>query len=337
MAQEDLKQRRAKVLQSKTAVKRPSNRYLNGLCPLITSPAQISEMMKKQGTESAEPNSAYLQPGKTNASPVSAKQPPIDYLRPVDLLHSPMCKRRATLKLAFAEAANLHKKIRAYAATLPDKDKVECSSGESTPTSPAARTTRHMPKEIKAKDQGEKTSSFKRLANQDRCLKEPADLTFGKLIKLKINVPEALPSSTYFAQQKRGYNKKCSVYKEVQDKKPNNTLLKYATNKLKDPPKHVVYPRITSASTRISTGGAYTRNVKTIVKLNTVQDERLVKWPILQRPSRGVTERNGLSLRPGALRKRKIHSRCNNVLLVKSYELAEDAYSPLAARDKLYI
>ncbi len=140
LANEQRKIRKANVLLAKVnPARKTSNRYGALMTPLITSQSHIAELRKQQEAlraaqaEKAKEDSCIIPIASLGIPSGRDSDYNADSInkQAVDLVRSPVSKRRATLKLAFAEAANLQNKLSSFASALPDrKEKVDSSSDD---------------------------------------------------------------------------------------------------------------------------------------------------------------------------------------------------------------
>ena len=112
------------------------------MSPLMIADNHIAQLRKQQEAlkqeherESNEAMTPSSEKSNKDSTP-SNKSKDAANKQAIDLVRSPICKRRATLKLALAEAANIHAKLSTFAANLPDKKEPNSSDSETnTPTS----------------------------------------------------------------------------------------------------------------------------------------------------------------------------------------------------------
>ncbi len=163
----------------------------------------------------------------------------------IDLVRSPMCKRRATLKLALAEASNLHNKLSAFAAALPGRkehvDSNSSSDSESTPSNRSSARNKAMLNLVPmgSSDEGKrasatkpktKASTFQRAEEVKKILAFPMDSE-----KLGVsNKDRIVESDAENNQSPKKLRRKvfAPMFESIEKLKRNETLLKYMTTRL---------------------------------------------------------------------------------------------------------
>jgi len=191
---QDFQQRKQHVLAAKSG----KNRYSGMMSPIIMPANHISELRK--GSEQIKDNSndSIEETPKSKKSLAESKKSQM-----ADLARSPALQRRATLKLALAEAANLHHKMTAFAQDLAkNKDKSSDSSDESTPCSskrnkkPTGLIKLHPMSGFNNEMQEKKKPNiqprnFRKIAKVKAALYGLDELTFEKMLRRSETIKEA--------------------------------------------------------------------------------------------------------------------------------------------------